>query len=102
MTRDYIDRPPMLRIMDNYLRHSIEIAGEYMSTVRQVRALELLGLVDMPQMLDAYHIAALCQIEAARSLVGQAYMHHLIDVEDYYAINRMLNKFGISDLEGVR
>lgn len=99
MTRDYMDRCAQLRIMDDYLRQTIAVAGEYMADVRRAKAVELFCTVDLSDVRHAYEIVARCEMEAARSLVGIAYTYRLIDVEDFQTINRMFNKFGLSDQE---
>ena len=99
MTRDYMNMGSMLIVFDHYMRQSIEVAGEYMANIRQLKALELLGLIDLSNLKDANYACAMCEVEAARSAVGHAYTHHLIDVEDFQTINRGFNKFGLTEQE---
>lgn len=99
MTRDYMDRPLMLRVMDDYLRQTLTVAGEYMDTVRRAKAIELCCMVDLSEVRHAYEIVARSELEAARSIVGIAYTYRLIDVEDFQTINRMFNKFGLTEQE---
>ena len=94
MKGDYMDMGPALIVMDHYLRQTIEVASEYMDSLEKLTVLEQIGL-DVSQIEYAYQVPVLCELEAARCLVGQAYTYRLIDVEDFHSINRMLNRFGL-------
>lgn len=101
MIRDYMDMGPALIVMDHYLRQTIEVASEYMDSLRKLSVLEQIGL-DVSRIEYAYQVPVLCELEAAHCLVGQAYTHRLIDVEDFHTINRMLNKFGMTVRQEVK
>lgn len=97
MTRDFMDRPVELLLMDAFLLANIEHIARLQDPVFAAPLIRILGVFNTDKIIAAHNILADAEKCAAQQVVNQAQYAGYIDVRDWHTIVNMIKDMGTKE-----
>lgn len=97
MTRDYMDRPVELLLMDAFLTTEIENIAMLQDEERRLPLVIALGVANIDKINATHKILVNAEKRAAQHVVNEAQRHGYIDVHDWHVIGNMIMAMGTKE-----
>ena len=97
MTRDYMDRPVELLLMDAFLTTELENIAKLQDETIRLPLVIALGAANIDRIDATHEILVNAEKRAAQHVVNEAQRHGYIDVHDWHVIGNMIKDMGTQE-----
>ena len=97
MTRDYMDRPVELLLMDAFLLIEIENIAKLQDETIRLPLVIALGFANIDRIDATHEILVNAEKRAAQHVVNESQRHGYIDVHDWHVIGNMIRDMGTQE-----